>query len=115
MIPFPTSPTRPAPSTPPSYFGPTSLLSLQVIKLADKLYNLRSLQRELPVGWSVARAQAYFGWSSEVVAGCRAANAGLAKALDDVFKGTLSSGEPCVAPGYQPGDWRRDTPTADVA
>jgi hypothetical protein len=101
-----------APSIP---FGLISLSSPQIIKLADKLYNLRSLQQELPVGWSVARAQAYFGWSSEVVAGCRAANAGLAKALDDIFKGTLSSGEPCVAPGYQSGDWRRDTPTADVA
>ena len=63
----------------------------------------------------MARAQAYFGWSSEVVAGCRGANAGLAAALDAVFQGKLSSGEPCVPEGYQPGDWRKDTPVADVA
>lgn len=90
----------------------------QVVKLADKLYNLRDLQHNAPADWSPQRIQAYFGWSSEVVAGCRGANAGLAAALDAVFAGqiTLADGRqlPCMPPDYKPGDWRKDTPVADV-
>lgn len=39
----------------------------KLVKLADKLDNLSGLQHSVPVSWSVARTQAYFGWASEVV------------------------------------------------
>ena len=60
----------------------------KLVKLADKLYNLRSLQTYLPDNWTTARAQAYFGWSSEVIASCRGTNAALEAALDQVFEGS---------------------------
>lgn len=63
--------------------------SAKLVKLADKLYNLSSLQTSLPVNWTTARAQAYFGWSNEVIAACRGTNAALEAALDRVFEGQL--------------------------
>lgn len=38
----------------------------RLIKLADKLYNLRDLSQTTPVGWSEARVQEYFEWASKV-------------------------------------------------
>lgn len=89
----------------------------KIIKLADKLYNLRDLQREIPASWTSARAQAYFGWASEVVAGCRSANKPLADAVDVALAGTFTAADgvmlPCLVDGYTAGDWKRDTPLTD--
>eukprot|EP00045_Choanoeca_perplexa_P012197 m.132177 g.132177 ORF g.132177 m.132177 type:complete len:207 (-) comp15921_c0_seq1:1483-2103(-) len=90
----------------------------KLVKLADKLYNLRSLQTYLPDTWTIARASAYFGWSSEVIAACRGTNAALEAALDEVFQGNITiEGQtvPCMPANYQPGNWMKDTPVADVA
>ncbi len=38
----------------------------KLVKLADKLYNLRDLERERPVGWSEKRRQEYFEWAAKV-------------------------------------------------
>lgn len=57
----------------------------QVVKLADKLSNLRDLERELPVGWEPERAAQYFLWARDVVAGLRGANPALEALLDAVF------------------------------
>ena len=40
------------------------------VKLADKLYNLRDLERAAPVGWSSDRIREYFLWAEKVIAGC---------------------------------------------
>ncbi|XP_062998347.1 guanosine-3',5'-bis(diphosphate) 3'-pyrophosphohydrolase MESH1 isoform X1 [Elgaria multicarinata webbii] len=39
----------------------------RLVKLADKLYNLRDLNRCTPQGWSEERVQEYFLWASKVV------------------------------------------------
>lgn len=39
----------------------------KLVKLADKLYNLRDLLRERPVGWDDARVSEYFSWASQVI------------------------------------------------
>ena len=39
----------------------------KLVKLADKLYNLRDLERTTPVGWSQERKQEYFVWAAKVV------------------------------------------------
>ena len=39
----------------------------QVLKLADKISNLRSILSSPPVGWSVERQRQYFEWAKEVV------------------------------------------------
>ena len=38
----------------------------KLVKLADKLYNLRDLEKEIPVGWTEERAQQYFEWAAKV-------------------------------------------------
>lgn len=39
----------------------------RLVKLADKLYNLRDLQRCLPEGWTEERRVDYFKWAKQVV------------------------------------------------
>jgi len=57
----------------------------KLVKLADKLYNLRDLQRSVPVGWSETRVQEYFEWAAKVVAGLRGTNEALEDKLDAMF------------------------------
>ena len=57
----------------------------KTVKMADKLYNLRSLVEEPPAGWDRGRVQGYFTWAWHVVAGLRGTNVGLEAALDKVF------------------------------
>lgn len=58
----------------------------KLVKLADKLYNLRDLQRCTPVGWSRTRVQEYFEWAEKVVHGLRGTNKLMEDALDEVLK-----------------------------
>ncbi|XP_048376614.1 guanosine-3',5'-bis(diphosphate) 3'-pyrophosphohydrolase MESH1 [Stegostoma tigrinum] len=58
----------------------------KLVKLADKLYNLRDLKRCTPAGWTEKRVEQYFIWASQVVAGLRGTNQILEKSLDALFK-----------------------------
>lgn len=62
-----------------------SLLQAKLIHLADKLYNLRDLERGTPVGWSAQRVKEYFIWSKAVVSELKGTNEALEVALDDVI------------------------------
>lgn len=57
----------------------------KLVKLADKLYNLRDLRRSTPVGWTSERVQEYFEWAAQVVAGLRGTNLALEQSLDALF------------------------------
>lgn len=57
----------------------------KLVKLADKLYNLKDLNRQLPIGWTEERRTEYFIWAEQVVNGCRGTNAKLEQQLDEVF------------------------------
>ncbi|XP_039262925.2 guanosine-3',5'-bis(diphosphate) 3'-pyrophosphohydrolase MESH1-like [Styela clava] len=57
----------------------------KLVKLADKLYNLRDLCRETPEGWTAERVQEYFEWAYQVVSGLRGTNEALEKQLDEIF------------------------------
>ncbi|KAK0067233.1 guanosine-3 5-bis(diphosphate) 3-pyrophosphohydrolase MESH1 [Biomphalaria pfeifferi] len=57
----------------------------KLVKLADKLYNLRDLRRATPVGWSKERVDEYFRWASQVVAGLKGTNKALEDSLRDLF------------------------------
>lgn len=46
----------------------------KLIKLADKLYNLRDLRRELPKGWTEERRTDYFLWALEVTSRIKGTN-----------------------------------------
>ncbi|XP_015240321.1 PREDICTED: guanosine-3',5'-bis(diphosphate) 3'-pyrophosphohydrolase MESH1 [Cyprinodon variegatus] len=58
----------------------------KLVKLADKLYNLRDLNTSTPVGWSAERVQEYFVWAAEVVNGLKGTNSALEEKLEMLFK-----------------------------
>ncbi|GMR39823.1 hypothetical protein PMAYCL1PPCAC_10018, partial [Pristionchus mayeri] len=69
--------------------APKSSAKAKLVKLADKLYNLRDIERSAPVGWDERRVKEYFQWSKEVVAGCKGTNERLETTLDDIIKRNL--------------------------
>ncbi|XP_034049287.1 guanosine-3',5'-bis(diphosphate) 3'-pyrophosphohydrolase MESH1 [Thalassophryne amazonica] len=58
----------------------------KLVKLADKLYNLRDLNRCTPVGWTSERVQEYFVWACEVVKGLKGTNSVLEEKLEELFR-----------------------------
>ncbi|KAM6058507.1 guanosine-3',5'-bis(diphosphate) 3'-pyrophosphohydrolase MESH1 [Chlamydotis macqueenii] len=58
----------------------------KLVKLADKLHNLRDLNRCTPRGWSSERVQEYFRWAAQVVAGLRGTSPPLEAALRRLFE-----------------------------
>ncbi|MBI5130677.1 MAG: bifunctional (p)ppGpp synthetase/guanosine-3',5'-bis(diphosphate) 3'-pyrophosphohydrolase [Rhodopseudomonas palustris] len=60
----------------------------RMIKIADKISNLRSLIFSPPDDWERARLIDYLDWSDKVVAGCR----GVSPSLERIYDETASSG-----------------------
>ncbi|MBP7623356.1 MAG: bifunctional (p)ppGpp synthetase/guanosine-3',5'-bis(diphosphate) 3'-pyrophosphohydrolase, partial [Xanthomonadales bacterium] len=54
----------------------------KLVKLADKISNLRDILASPPANWSAERKQNYFIWAAEVVAGLRGVHPGLEAAFD---------------------------------
>lgn len=57
----------------------------QLVKLADKISNLRDILASPPADWSAERKQAYFDWAANVVAGLRGVHPGLEAVFDEVY------------------------------
>ncbi|XP_071777236.1 guanosine-3',5'-bis(diphosphate) 3'-pyrophosphohydrolase MESH1 [Centroberyx gerrardi] len=66
--------------------APHRSFQAKLVKLADKLYNLRDLNRCTPSGWTAERVQEYFVWASQVVKGLRGTNQALEDRLEELFK-----------------------------
>jgi len=66
--------------------APTSSPQAKLVKLADKLYNLRDLERAIPKKWTAQRVQEYFKWSKQVVDGLKGSNRSMENSLDELFK-----------------------------
>ena len=58
----------------------------KLVKLADKLYNLRDLSSNPPADWSEGRVKEYFVWASQVVRGLT----GVCKVLEDKLSDVLA-------------------------
>lgn len=58
----------------------------KLVKLADKLHNLRDLVVAPPSNWSILRAYGYFVWASFVVDGLRGTNSKMEAELDKLFE-----------------------------
>jgi guanosine-3',5'-bis(diphosphate) 3'-pyrophosphohydrolase len=58
----------------------------KLVKLADKICNLRDILVAPPAGWNLKRKQEYVLWSEAVVAGIRGTNSKLEKIFDDLLK-----------------------------
>ncbi len=74
----------------------------KILKLADKVSNLRALAASPPKGWSVERRLDYVDWARNVVAGLRGADAGLEAEFDTAAQAAglaaAQAAEPAVAP-----------------
>jgi guanosine-3',5'-bis(diphosphate) 3'-pyrophosphohydrolase len=56
----------------------------KLVKLADKIANLRDVIEKPPVGWTRRRREEYMRWSAAVVEGCRGTNAQLEQLFDRI-------------------------------
>lgn len=56
----------------------------KLIKLGDKISNIRDVMENPPDGWSQDRKVEYVNWGEKVVNGLRGANADLEKYFDDI-------------------------------
>jgi guanosine-3',5'-bis(diphosphate) 3'-pyrophosphohydrolase len=57
----------------------------KLVKLADKICNLRDVLASPPADWSADRKQKYFDWAKDVVAGLRGTNAALEAIFDALY------------------------------
>ena len=58
----------------------------KLVKLADKICNLRDMLASPPADWSATRKQDYFDWATQVINGIRGVHPG----LEAVFDGLLA-------------------------
>lgn len=58
----------------------------KLVKLADKVCNLRDISEMPPADWTLERRQAYFDWAKAVVDGLRGANPSLEHIFDETYK-----------------------------
>lgn len=57
----------------------------KLVKIADKICNLRDIAATPPVGWTLERRQGYFFWAREVVDQLRGLHAPLEQLFDQAF------------------------------
>ena len=57
----------------------------KLVKLADKICNLRDVAERPPEGWDLARRREYFDWAKRVVDGLRGTHAKLEAAFDAAY------------------------------
>jgi GTP diphosphokinase / guanosine-3',5'-bis(diphosphate) 3'-diphosphatase len=57
----------------------------KLVKLADKICNLRDVADNPPAGWNVQRRQEYFDWALAVIDGLRGIHPGLESIFDETY------------------------------
>jgi guanosine-3',5'-bis(diphosphate) 3'-pyrophosphohydrolase len=57
--------------------APSISAKAKLLKLGDKIANVRDVTTTPPAGWSAARRREYLDWTEQVVGGCRGSNAAL--------------------------------------
>jgi guanosine-3',5'-bis(diphosphate) 3'-pyrophosphohydrolase len=64
----------------------------KLVKLADKICNVRDIAACPPADWSVERKLEYFDWAKAVVDGLRGVNPALESIFDEAYKGKSTAG-----------------------
>ena len=59
----------------------------RLVKLADKISNLRDLTLNAPSEWSLQRRRDYFDWAKKVIDKVRGTHKKLERAFDDAYAG----------------------------
>ena len=62
--------------------APGASREAKLVKLADKICNLRDILASPPANWGVQRKRAYFDWAQQVIAGVRGVHPGLESIFD---------------------------------
>ncbi|MDX2510305.1 MAG: hypothetical protein QNK28_12230, partial [Desulfobacterales bacterium] len=57
----------------------------KLVKLADKISNLRDVSTNAPESWSLERRQEYFDWAKKVIDKVRGVNPNLESIFDDAY------------------------------
>ena len=65
--------------------APKKSVRAQVIKLADKISNLRSILDSPPADWDLERRRQYFEWAHQVISGLRNPNPLLKAEFDEIY------------------------------
>ena len=58
----------------------------KLVKLADKICNVRDVTHDPPADWSLERRREYLDWTEKVVQGCRGSNAALERCYDEMLR-----------------------------
>ncbi|NCA70362.1 MAG: bifunctional (p)ppGpp synthetase/guanosine-3',5'-bis(diphosphate) 3'-pyrophosphohydrolase [Sphingobacteriia bacterium] len=66
--------------------APHASHAAKLVKLADKICNLRDILGSPPAGWSTERKRAYIDWSARVVAGLRGTHPELERIFDGLHE-----------------------------
>jgi guanosine-3',5'-bis(diphosphate) 3'-pyrophosphohydrolase len=67
--------------------APTMTDDAKLLKLADKISNVRDLAAHPPQGWTLQRQVEYLDWTEAVIAGCR----GVDETLEALYDETLAA------------------------
>jgi GTP diphosphokinase / guanosine-3',5'-bis(diphosphate) 3'-diphosphatase len=73
--------------------APHKSVRARMLKLADKISNLRSMATSPPADWDVARTAEYIDWAEKVAAGCR----GTSEMLERLFDAAAAEARAAVA------------------
>ncbi|XP_033326814.1 metazoan SpoT homolog-1 [Megalopta genalis] len=65
--------------------APKRSYKAKLVTLADKLHNLRDLEKTVPKGWTQERVKEYYKWAKAVIDGCRKTNFKLERELDLIY------------------------------
>jgi guanosine-3',5'-bis(diphosphate) 3'-pyrophosphohydrolase len=57
----------------------------KLVKLADKICNLRDVANSLPAGWTLQRRQEYFNWARSVIDRLRGVHPRLEAVFDETY------------------------------
>ena len=66
--------------------APTLSPRAKLVKLADKICNVRDVADDPPAGWPLERRQEYFDWAKAVVDGLRGASPVLEGRFDELYR-----------------------------
>ncbi len=64
--------------------APTLSYEAKLVKLADRLYNVRDLSPD-PIGWSHEKIEGYYGWGQKLLDALRGTNSHMEALLQDVI------------------------------
>jgi len=87
--------------------APGNSAKAKLIKLADKIANVRDVSTTPPSGWSLERRREYLDWTQDVIAGCRGVNSELEACYDEALAGgRLKLGIKVGNAAFEPGQNR---------